>query len=430
MRRIKTLIISTVCLSVVISNPVFALKRDSALYEMYAQNNIIFYDPEGSGAGCFGSGEIVISGTTIEEKIWSGLTSFLTEEQAAGVMGNMQHESGFSPARHETSFLNQHLPWSTITSDTSISYGVGLIQWSFGRRTNMIAAIESVDSNLLTYLEQKETYGGLVGSAFLEAAGDDATNALLSIELQFLRDELTNTPSYSGFLSTTSVYDAAAFFLEHVEIPRNPYISAHPERATDAQNYYDMFAGKTIEGGSGGCTNASGLEGLLHGYVWPTYHEAQYLERMPDYAEAVSRRQSEGKYVGGSVRGVAGIDCGGFVTTILQDSGFEPEYNNGNSNTHGQERWAADHGWTLLNPNGSAMDTSTLQIGDVAFSGGPLYASEHTYLFIGTVEGFETQIASASYSSDGSGGRAPMSGYERLSGDNIRWYRKGGSSGE
>ena len=73
----------------------------------YSLNEIMFYEKckvEGSSADC----GITVSGSTIEEKIWTGLTSFMTEEQAAGVMGNMAHEGGFNPARHEGKFLSSN----------------------------------------------------------------------------------------------------------------------------------------------------------------------------------------------------------------------------------------------------------------------------------------------------------------------------------
>ena len=142
---------------------------------------------------------------------------------------------------------------------------------------------------------------------------------------------------------------------------------------------------------------------------------------MPAYAEAVTRSISEGRYVGGSVAGVPGIDCGGFVTILVQNSGLEPEYNDGKGNTDAQEAWAKSHGWQLLNSASSiAVDTSILQPGDVAFSSG------HTFIYVGEIPGFDSVIASASYSTIGAG-RAPMAGREDLmhgNGVTVRWYRK------
>ena len=141
---------------------------------------------------------------------------------------------------------------------------------------------------------------------------------------------------------------------------------------------------------------------------------------MPAYANAVTQSISEGRYVGGSVAGVPGIDCGGFVTILVQNSGLEPNYNDTKGPTSAQENWVKTHGWKLLNtsPN-TEIDTSILQPGDIAFT------NAHTFIYVGEIPDFHSVIASASYADHGAG-RAPMAGMEDLVyGYNIvRWYRK------
>ena len=163
------------------------------------------------------------------------------------------------------------------------------------------------------------------------------------------------------------------------------------------------------------------FEQLVKAYAWPEWHFGPFLERMPDYAAAVTKSQSEGRYVGGSVRGVPGIDCGGFVTVLAQNSGLAPNYNDKKGATETQEKWVIDHNWVLLNAsNTTPVDTSILQAGDIAFSRG------HTFIYVGDIPGFNSKIASASYSRDGTGGRAPMAGGEDLitgNGAIVRWYR-------
>jgi hypothetical protein len=146
---------------------------------------------------------------------------------------------------------------------------------------------------------------------------------------------------------------------------------------------------------------------------------------MPAYADAVNQSISEGRYVGGSVAGVPGIDCGGFVTILVQNSGIAPDYNDSKGNTSTQEAWVRSHGWQLINDSVSSyVDTSLLQPGDVAFSSG------HTFIYVGEIPGFNSVIASASYSYHGAG-RAPMAGAEDLTFGNgaiVRWYRSTGFS--
>lgn len=170
---------------------------------------------------------------------------------------------------------------------------------------------------------------------------------------------------------------------------------------------------------SNSCSETSGdLSTIVKNYAWSEYRAPQYVQRKPAYASAVSKANSAGKFIGGSVAGVAGIDCGGFVTRVLQDSGFDENYNNtsaGKGNTTGgQLPYLKNSGkWKKINPS-SAGD---LQPGDVAIN------SSHTYLFVGDIDGFGSKIASASYSTNGNG-RAPMAGRESPADSSYEWYRK------
>ena len=67
------------------------------------------------------SGSVSINGGTIQEMVWNALVSAgFSEYSTAGVMGNINGESGFDPA--------------IIEAGNGIGYG--LCQWSYGRRTN------------------------------------------------------------------------------------------------------------------------------------------------------------------------------------------------------------------------------------------------------------------------------------------------------
>lgn len=184
-----------------------------------------------------------------------------------------------------------------------------------------------------------------------------------------------------------------------------------------AETLYDAINSNTNENG---CSVNGEFTALVKGYAWPEYHPAPFTNRMPDYADAVTTSISEGRYVGGSINGVPGIDCGGFVTILVQNSGLEPEYNNYKGNTDYQEAWVKDNNWTLLNSSASTpVDTSILQAGDVAFTNG------HTFIYVGEIDGFDSTIASASYGQ--SSARAPMAGHESPiygNGTTVRWYRK------
>ncbi len=591
---------SFICLllALLMASPVSALSEE--ILDFYNLNGIYYYDPSGNNSRCY-NGTISLMGTKAIEKIWSGLTTFMTPEQAAGVMGNMWSESNyFNPVQHEVSQMNKY-PNKDIINDETGSYGVGLIQWSGGRRVNMLRYIQSKDASLMSYFLEPNIYSdqyNINGDKFIELAGEDVFDRLVQYELEYLKEELNTTRSYKGIFDTTTVEEATNFFLRHVEIPADPD-GSYPVRLQHAQEIYNTLNGTMLGNSTGGNMNVTGssitiigdsitegsksqIESLLPGvdinsevgrqfttgieiaksmelrrvvvfalgtnsanltksqideaiktigsdkniyfvtnygtadysnnntllveaaskysnvttiewarsvdsspeqyissdgvhptaagkelfakliynavtssnlssdgcvvsgdlqslvlrYAWPTYHAPNYFDMMPDYQAAVDRRRSEGKYVGGANR--PGIDCGGFVTTLIQDSGFAPEYNGHVSNVPWQEMWVVENGWTLLNESEtSTIDTSILQPGDVAFQGAPLtYTSDHkpkgpghTFIYVGQISGFDSNIASASYggSSDSPAWRTPMAGKESLTsrdGYPTRWYRK------
>lgn len=175
----------------------------------------------------------------------------------------------------------------------------------------------------------------------------------------------------------------------------------------------DQCGNKAFTGGN--------LAQTITAYAWPTYHDPNYINKMPAYATAVARAVSQGRYVGGGQ--YPGIDCGGFVTTLMVDSGYEPNYNYGSKLSAGagptgnQAQWLQQH-WQSLGPaDSTGFDSSKLKPGDVAISSG------HTFVYAGpkgTIPGFDSNVASASYSI----WRAPMAGHEGLTMSGFTWYTK------
>lgn len=164
--------------------------------------------------------------------------------------------------------------------------------------------------------------------------------------------------------------------------------------------------------GKGACGGFSGgnLAETTLAYAWPQYKGLDIVPK-PEWAEAVKKAQSQGLYVGGTK--YPGIDCGGFVTRLLIDSGFEPNYNHAGKggNTVTQKEWA-EANWQKVG-DGSSINVADLRPGDVAFQPG------HTFAYVGTIPGFESDIASASLDE-----RAPMAGKEDPRGGDVTWFRK------
>lgn len=166
---------------------------------------------------------------------------------------------------------------------------------------------------------------------------------------------------------------------------------------------------------AGSCANSAVTGNLMQTvvkYAWPTYHDPNYFNMMPDYAKAVADAQAKNEYVGGPP---PGIDCGGFITLLMRNSGTDPQYNAYQGGTVAQQKYMDDHPEKYQKlPNITGVgdpNKGGLQPGDIAIN------SEHTYMYVGKLPGFSGNSASASQSE-----RAPMAS-PAYDFSNFSWYR-------
>lgn len=350
------------------------------------------------------SGEnISLTGNTNAEKAFNFFISpsiGLTKEQAAGVVGNMVAESGVDPE-------NIQEPGGRTKDPSSITSGWGIIQWTPGSKIIGIAKAQGVNGPIYELGTQLQI-------VYNHMKGTSPTGVVNMLE------------SYKK-IAGTGVAAAGAAAIEFEQKMEGAGVKAYASRVGAAKAVLREFGdnapgsggatGDTGANGCGGGAVSGDLLGTIVNYAWPDYHPAPYLKRKQAYANAVATAQKQGLYVGGSVGGVAGIDCGGFVTRVMLDSGFEPGYNfNGKGgNTIEQQKWL-EQNWQKLGPN-EFKDTSKLQPGDVAIN------DNHTYMYVGKVNGFNSVTASASFSQSNNG-RAPMAGHEAAGDTSFSWYRK------
>lgn len=320
----------------------------------------------------------------------------LTLAQAAGVVGNLQVES--SP---------------NVDPRASNGTHIGIAQWDDNRWNNGVVKF-AADMN-----------------------GDPYD---LAIQLRYLAwemgltDEWKDHPSTNGGVAdavraTSTPEEAAVVFEATFERSGG---SALSQRQSNAKALYDKYkdssalssSGAALPGTSAACSSGSGgsseLQNYTLKYAWKELKHNPRKERTPDYTNAISTAVNEGRYVGEE-----GIDCGGFVTTLLYDSGFDKTYNKDAKGgpTYEQEAWAKAN-WQRLGaangtyePDGSKFTEDKLQPGDVAFSLG------HTWIYVGEINGFESKYASASQ-----GIKAPSAGEEGFFYDQNVWYRKKSST--
>jgi hypothetical protein len=150
------------------------------------QNDTIFYVPDDVGTNCPAGAAVPLTSSEAAPIIWNYLTGKgLSAVQAAGIMGNLQAESGFNPGIQER----------------GTGIGFGLAQWSFGRRKNLekAAADRGVPVSDLTF-QLDFLWGELEGPYKKEVldplrATNDLSTATNIVLLKFERPKHPNLPA-------------------------------------------------------------------------------------------------------------------------------------------------------------------------------------------------------------------------------------------
>ena len=437
LRGILSLIVANVFLFVELTVPAFAeVKLPTGREEEFSQNNILFYNPDGglncnyasSSSSSSGSGGSVDS-SSVTEKLKEVVREYgefaMDLQRKYGspwevVFAQMVVESGVGTCTDCVASAiaeNGYFNWLGITGDGG-SFGVGTPYISSsGRAWAQFATIENMMEGWAGPLVLRNGY---YDDAFQEL---DPNNFNLH---EFLVKMISHyAPNSDGNNESDYVAKVESYISGPIEEVRQEMGWPSSEELAKSENI--QIGGSegmgSSEGGSSSSSSSSlqaecssnglssgsygNIQEYVLGYAWPQYHNAPYLEKTQAYEDAVNRRQGAGQYIGGI--NYPGIDCGGFVTTLLQDSGYDPNYNDEKCRTGCQEKYVKRQGWE------SVTDTNQLQPGDVAFTDG------HTWVYVGEVPGFESVVASASLDE-----RAPMAGHEGVEG--ARWYHKPGGS--
>ena len=471
-KLIKILSVALCCVGLAALASANTSAISDAKLDMYAANNIMFYDPGSGGGNCKGGttqaattslqevtglyAGVKLSGTTIEEKIWNGLKKQgVTDVVAAGIMGNMYYESAMNPARHEKSKMNKYWPMA-LNEHTDISYGIGLIQWSFGRRKRLYNYIAEQAPGLEnTFMNHPEAYSKapvISGSSFLAAARANGlaseADRLILVELDYLINvEMKNSKWYKKVFDETSVKGAAQRFSINVEgcaNCRDVNNQSVKNRVAKAQEFYEKFQGTGDTGddgddgdvqctpdeeddGSGGNPDGGGnpygeggyqgddytytgdvasLQHLVSEWAWGTH--CKKANRTCSEQTAAYRAHTP-KY-----GGCNGNDCGGFVAAAIITSGWDSSFKyqavkNMIATLYKSSTWkemtSQIHGDGDMQPgdiiicsHGSPYASPKCQSGDTG----------HVMLWVGSISGFNSKIASASLNSGGCGNtRAP-----------------------
>ena len=256
-------------------------------------------------------------GNNLEEKVWFALKDLgYSDTVVAGAMGNIYYESGgFSPSAVEGGSGN----------------GIGLIQWSFGRRTQLetYAASKGVpwqdeDTQIEFLVAELSGQGPAAGYATRRTCGYIGEEHIMG--------------HASDWENATTVYDATLAFMRFFESPKSK--SSLTARNNKAQEYYDRYQG--MERPSGSFIIDTALKYVGYPYVWG----------------------------GSSLTG--GCDCSHFVWLVLKECGVISNSSSYYSTSYMHNGVQNDWGATYI-----GTDVSQAQAGDIILYDG------HTALYKG-----------------------------------------------
>ncbi|MGP5672874.1 phage tail tip lysozyme [Brachybacterium alimentarium] len=262
---IAALVVAALVLQTVVVSGVTAVIV-SAVLPSVSQASTQFQTCSDGGVGGAGAPSEVVGGD-IEEKAWNYLRGAgYSEEQTAGVMGNIERESGFNP------FIAQGQ-----ASTPSVSSGWGLVQWTGSRHAEIRDAV--IDELGPEYYFAAPTMQQLPA-----AMSEQDVDAMVLFQLRYIIGELEGVEKAAGdhLASTTTVEEATRSFEAKYE---RSGVMAIDERIANAQSLYDRFSGtatpapggtepaprpsETAAAMSAGCTGSTISPGSETGSVTP-----------------------------------------------------------------------------------------------------------------------------------------------------------------
>lgn len=188
---ILVLVLATVPFTAVADTYAVGTTAKKCDFDFYARNDVLFYNPCAVTCGNTTDGSSLnitaLSGADNREKIYNfWLAQGYSAEQSAGITGSIQHESGFSPFRQET-------------TKTWPEGGYGIAQFTGGQRTAVTKHLkEKMGSTFDTY------YVNSHGGGVTEANKFVPTSVPADVNDLFLLNELGYLASYiSSFVPST-----------------------------------------------------------------------------------------------------------------------------------------------------------------------------------------------------------------------------------
>jgi murein DD-endopeptidase MepM/ murein hydrolase activator NlpD len=332
-------------------------------------------EPAGQSSGSCGCGGPLV-GSNNQAKAFNYFASNgYSKEQAAGIVGNMIHESGVEPARLQST------PPGTITHASDAkdnSNGWGIVQW---------------------------TPAGKMIKPSLEAGNDDAKIESLEFQLDFLKKQLDGgTPigeknAGDQVKAAQTVDEAAVAFGRYYERFAGSDDLSNPrytQRKTAAREVLSTFGGGAGGTATGGCGAGNGdIVKTAMGLAWKDRGHGQ------EKADATKEYQDAMPKYNGATDIYPYSDCGVFVATVMVMSGVDKDYVRRGTGSQRDYVKSSSKYETFDNLN----SVDQLQPGDIFVNGG------HTFIYTGPYKGSDGKnwnAVSASLGSAAGDGRVPQ----------------------
>ncbi len=404
MRKLKLFLRTisvAICALLIISNPVLAVEDSQ---DEIIKKGITAYEKNPS---CFGLGAVV-GGATVPQSTLDAITALKsTYEQASQTTGIawqifavLDYREGGN--RPDASMLDGG------------PFGVPAVDHP------ELIPMNKLDSVIMGAGIFKDNAKSVYGVDVSKPMNDDQLkNAFLAYHRGFIYKNAGATYNISPYVMN--------FFDEAHQNMAHPLKSVVPgetlpgvvDANLGAFTLYTAIGGVSTGGSCTAVADGNILKFILL-YAWEDHRNPRQpnaIEMKPAYAAAIAAAQARiAKGINDYV-GYDGIDCGGFVTRVMRDSGADPTYNSLQGSVS-----SGQYPYIQQNLGTKFQDVTDLprEPGDI----GIIHDLGHTILYVGSVPGFNGKIASASGggpSKDGISNRAPAAGNDNL--NDYWWYR-------